>query len=41
VGDRDAFEQLYRRHGATTFAYLRSRQLRNRPAAEDVTGRRL
>jgi RNA polymerase sigma-70 factor (ECF subfamily) len=35
VGDRDAFEQLYRRHGATTFAYLRS-QLRNRPAAEDV-----
>jgi RNA polymerase sigma-70 factor (ECF subfamily) len=35
AGDRVAFEQLYRRHGSTTFAYLRS-QLRNRPAAEDV-----
>jgi RNA polymerase sigma-70 factor (ECF subfamily) len=35
AGDRVAFEQLYQRHGATTFAYLRS-QLRNRPAAEDV-----
>ena len=35
AGDRAAFEQLYRRHGGTTFAYLRS-QLRNRPAAEDV-----
>ena len=34
-GDRSAFEQLYRRHGATTFAYLRS-QLRDRTAAEDV-----
>jgi RNA polymerase sigma-70 factor (ECF subfamily) len=35
AGDRGAFEALYRRHGATTFAYLRSR-LRSRPAAEDV-----
>jgi RNA polymerase sigma-70 factor (ECF subfamily) len=35
TGDRDAFEQLYRRHATTTFAYLRS-QLRNRAAAEDV-----
>jgi RNA polymerase sigma-70 factor (ECF subfamily) len=35
VGERAAFEQLYRRHGATTFAYLRS-QLRNRAGAEDV-----
>jgi len=34
-GDRVVFEQLYRRHGTTTFAYLRS-QLRNRAAAEDV-----
>jgi RNA polymerase sigma-70 factor (ECF subfamily) len=34
-GDRGAFEELYRRHAATTFAFLRS-QLRNRPAAEDV-----
>jgi RNA polymerase sigma-70 factor (ECF subfamily) len=35
AGDRVAFEQLYRRHGSTTFSYLRS-QLRNRAAAEDV-----
>jgi RNA polymerase sigma-70 factor (ECF subfamily) len=35
AGDRVAFEQLYRRHGTTTFAYLCS-QLRNRAAAEDV-----
>jgi RNA polymerase sigma-70 factor (ECF subfamily) len=35
AGDRVAFEQLYRRHGATTFGYLRS-QLRNRAGAEDV-----
>ena len=35
AGDSVAFEQLYLRHGTTTFAYLRS-QLRNRPAAEDV-----
>lgn len=35
TGDRRAFEQLYGRHGATTFAFLRS-ELRNRAAAEDV-----
>jgi RNA polymerase sigma-70 factor (ECF subfamily) len=35
TGDRLAFEQLYSRHGKTTFAYLRS-QLRDRSAAEDV-----
>jgi RNA polymerase sigma-70 factor (ECF subfamily) len=35
AGDREAFEKLYRRHGATTFAFLRS-ELRNRAAAEDV-----
>lgn len=35
AGDRAAFEQLYRRHGATTFALLRH-QLRDHGAAEDV-----
>jgi RNA polymerase sigma-70 factor, ECF subfamily len=35
VGERAAFELLYQRHGATTFAYLRS-QLRDRAGAEDV-----
>lgn len=35
AGEREAFEQLYRRHGRTTFAYLRSR-LSDRGAAEDV-----
>ncbi len=34
-GDRDAFEQLYHRHGSTTFAFLRAR-LSDRGAAEDV-----